>query len=63
MGTVTICRRCYRAIWPEMAEQCAVAACPLCEECWELYGYCPHHTERELDGVLGARNRPKDVSH
>jgi hypothetical protein len=53
------CRRCQATIKADEAEACAVAGCPLCEDCWETFGCCPNHTDDELANVLGERDGPK----
>ena len=48
------CRRCQNTIKGSDAKACAVGRCPLCNECWELYGYCEGHSDQDLAKALGA---------
>ena len=55
------CRRCDHTIKADQAEACSIGACPLCEECWQKYGYCHRHTEMNC-AAMGARPRPPDAA-
>lgn len=57
------CRRCNNTIKADDAEACAVGGCPLCGECWELYGYCEHHSDEETARVRSGYRRRNGASH
>jgi hypothetical protein len=63
---VTACRGCGTYLMTEaQLEHCAVDGCPMCHECWETWGYAPHHSDQEINAtsLLGpmARRFPETV--
>ena len=37
-----LCGRCAREIQPGAGELCFFCEGPICEPCWEEFGWCPH---------------------